>query len=100
MTHQRLVRVRLQPCNETLQVVRGHGFLYDEQTTTTVRNEGDWLEILLHVVLEREDCSVENKSIPHADGNRVTVRRRAGNPADTNGAVRASDVFDNDRLTE
>ena len=70
-------------------------------TLRIVRDQRNGFEIVDHVVGERVDRSVHHvRGERDAEGQRVAVGLRAGDPADTEGAVCARHVFDDDRLAE
>jgi len=74
---RRLVRVCLQPSDQTLQVICRHGLLCDDHCRIA-RNQRNGLEILQHIVRKGVDSSVHDVRAPLADAKRVAVGRRLG----------------------
>jgi hypothetical protein len=60
----------------------------------------DRLEVLLDVVIELVDRAVEDMRAEKAELKRVSVGRRPDDAAGADGAGRAGDVLDDDRLAE
>jgi hypothetical protein len=71
---ERLARVRLEPPDESLQVVRRHRVLRDDQIGIR-RQKRYRLEIFEHVVRQRIGSAVHHVRAPVADADRVAVRR-------------------------
>ena len=66
-----------------------------------VRDQRNGFEIVDYVVWERVDGSVHHVGGERdAEGQRVAVGLRAGDPAGAEVTVRASHVFDDERLAE
>src|SRR5216683_8391308 len=95
----RLARIRLQPSNQFLQVVRRHGFLANNQKLSGC-NQRDRLEVLQHIVRESQNSTIEDVRSHAAEAERVAVRYRAGDAAGADTSGGASQVLDNDRLTK
>ena len=52
------------------------------------------------IVFECINGGIRDMCVPGAEDERVSIRSRAGDPAGSDGAVRASDVFDDNGLTK
>ena len=99
MPHRGLVRVRVQPGDEFLQIVRREIFSRD-QDLRTIDHHRDRLEIVHHIKRQIEERAVEHMRAQAAEAQRVTVCGRARDPADADIAAPAPDVFDDHRLAE
>src|SRR5262245_62229167 len=94
-----LLRVCFEPCDEFLQILRGHVLPRNDHQRETCE-EGDRLEITHDVVLEIVQSAIGNMRVPEAQTDRVAIRSRTGDAADSNAAVRSAHVFNDDRLTK
>src|SRR5215471_16811651 len=94
-----LIRVGLQPPDKFAQVLRWYRLPCDNQISKS-RDQRDRLEIVQQVVLKRIQGAVPDVRVPGAEAQRVSVRPRAGDPADADNAVCASYIFNHDGLTE
>ena len=94
-----LVRVRLQPGDQFLQVVRRHSLLGDDQQRLAGQQR-DRLEVVEQIVLQRVDRAVEHVRARIADAHRVAVGRCAHDAADADAAARAGHILDDDGLPE
>src|SRR5262249_6219240 len=83
-----------------MQVLGGRGFLCDDDQTELPRYQRNRFEIIQHVVLQRVKRTLHDVRAPDADHERVTVGRRARDPAYTDAASRAGHIFNDDRLAE
>src|SRR5262249_10448515 len=99
MPLRRLIRVRLRPSDEFLQILRRHGFLCSNQQRG-LGEKRDWFEIISQVVLERIESAVCDKRVPLADDECVPVRRSARDATNADGSICASDVLNDGRLAE
>src|ERR1700686_4841329 len=73
---RRLVRVRLQPSDEFLQVICRHLVLCNDQLGVA-RDQRNGFEICKHIVLERVDSTIHYVSAPMTDTDCVAIGRRA-----------------------
>ena len=97
---RRPVRIGLEPCNQlTRQIRRRHRIARDNDLWGR-GNERNRRKILDDVVGQRINGAVDNMRAPNAEAERVSVRRRACDPADANAPRRAAHVLDDDRLTQ
>src|SRR5439155_2488612 len=69
-----LVRVRLQPSDETFQVIGWHGLSCNNENRI-VRKHCDRLKILQHVVLARVKSAIHDVRIPSTEDQRVAGAR-------------------------
>jgi hypothetical protein len=92
-------RVRLQPSNQFLQILRGHGILGDDQIRIACE-QSNRLEILQNVVLERVGCSVYDMRAEVTYNDGVAIGHRTSDAADPEGACCTSYVFNNGWLTK
>jgi hypothetical protein len=79
------VRIYPQPSDQLRQVLRRHGFLCSNELRLS-RKQRYRLEIIQHVVLEREDRTVDDMSGPAAQAQRIAIACCAGDPTDANAA--------------
>ena len=98
-SHHGLARIGLQPPDQFLDVLCGHGPGGDDQLRT-VREQRHRLKISQQVVGQRVDRPVDDVRAPVPDAQRITIASRAGDPADTDVTARAGHVLDDDRLPE
>jgi hypothetical protein len=95
----RLVRIGLQPFDQSGKVVRGQIPPGHDQ-----RRIADDLRNRIHgrvdVVRQRQHSAVQHVRRPGAETDRVTVGRGADGPADSDRTRCARDIFDDDRLTQ
>ena len=91
--------MRLQPCDETLEVVRRHRLLGDDDLLAA-RHPCDRIEGRPQVVRQIEGCAIDDVRAPVAADQRVAIGRGARDPADADASGGAGDVFDDDRLPE
>ena len=96
---RRLLRVGLEPGDQLFQVPCRQ-VLACHDDVRVARQARDRLEILQHVVGQRVDRAVDHVRGPVADADGVAVGSGAHGAADPDGAGRAGDVLDDDRLAE
>src|SRR5262249_22176485 len=94
-----LVWIGLEPGDQFIQVSRWHGLLGNDDERLA-RDERDRFEILHHIVRQRVDCPVHDVRTRDGGDERITVGRRAGDPAYADGAAGARHVFNRQRLGE
>src|SRR5262249_8129926 len=94
-----LVRIDLQPGDESCEIVGRHGFLRDDHERLHCQGR-DWLEICQKIIRELIGNAVRSHCAPRTKGERVAIVRCARGPADPDAATCASHVFDHYRLAE
>src|SRR5262245_7092052 len=97
--HRCLVGVRLEPGDQFLEVIRRYRLLCHEQQRS-IREQRDRREIVHDVVLKGIGNGVPDVSVPDAEDQSIPVGRGAGDSTGTDAAVRATDILDDNGLTE
>src|ERR1700738_5516382 len=96
---RRFVRIELQPCDETFQVIRQHRSLCNDHLRV-VGEQRDRFEIIQHIVLECIDCSDDDVRGPNANDEGVAIGRCASNPTSADAPARSGHVLDHNSLAE
>jgi hypothetical protein len=85
--------------NQSTRPFSGKAFpCYDQRSD--IRQQRDGFEVILNVVWQRVDGTVDDMGIPETDNQRVSIRSGPRDPADANAAIRARDVLDQGGLAE
>ena len=82
-----------------IQLIGRYRLLCHEQQRS-IREQRDRLEILHDVVLKGIGSGVPDVSVPNAEDQSIPVGRGAGDSTGTDAAVRATDILDDNGLTE
>jgi hypothetical protein len=93
------VQLYFGPAPASIEHIGRDGSLGDDQVRLN-RSQCHWFEIAQNVVLQRVDRSVHYMRGPTADAERVAIARGAGDAANSDAAIRAAEVFNNDGLAE
>ena len=86
--HRCLIRVRLQPGDETLQIVCRHCLPCEDQERAG-RKESHRFEIVQQIILEGVRRTVQDVRVVLAYTQRISVGSRTGDPAGADGTARA-----------
>src|SRR5690349_11131111 len=90
-----LVWVCPEPRDKLLQVLRGRVLSRDDHQRETCE-QCDRPEVVHHVILEIVQSLIGNVCVPETQADRVAIRSRTGDEADSNAAVRSAHVLNDD----